>query len=222
MAGKKLTELRALVHGIATAMFTTRRADGHLVSRPMVTLDEAPGADFWFVTALGSDKLHEIAGDPHVNLAYYRDRTKEWVSVSGTATVTQNRAKLRLLYRPTWNAWFPESSDPRHGTADDPRMALVGVKAHSALYVRSDRPAPLAALELLRGYVTGETPNVGSITKVAPRDLHAPRRAKPAAGVVDAAPAASSLSTPAPSKPSRSTPAPSTPAPATNSTRRTR
>jgi len=178
MAGKKLTELRALVHGIETAMFTTRRADGHLVSRPMVTLDAAPGADFWFVTALGSDKLAELARDAHVNLAYYRDRTKEWVSISGTAKLTQNRPKLRRLYRPAWNAWFPEGSDPRHGTADDPRMVLIGVKAHAALYVRSDKPAPLAALELLRGYVTGETPQVGALKQVAARELHGPRHGK--------------------------------------------
>lgn len=206
MAGKKLAELRALVHGIATAMFTTRRADGHLVSRPMVTLDAAPGADFWFVTALGSDKLAELARDPHVNLAYYRDRTKEWVSVSGTARTTRDRKKLRALYRPSWNAWFPEDGDPRHGTADDPRMVLIGVKAHSALYVRSERPAPLAALELLRGYVTGEMPNVGARRLVAGRELRRPRHAKRATRAARAP-----RPTPAPAAPRRSNRTPRSP-----------
>jgi len=34
---KKLDELYALIDGIEIAMFTTRRPDGQLVSRPMAT-----------------------------------------------------------------------------------------------------------------------------------------------------------------------------------------
>src|SRR5262249_29621033 len=83
--GKNLKELYDLIEGIEIAMFTTRRSDGHLVSRPMATQTQAEGADLWFVTDIESHKLDELELDPHVNLAYYRDRTREWVSVSGTA-----------------------------------------------------------------------------------------------------------------------------------------
>ena len=65
-------ELRKLVEAIETAMMTTRRADGHLVSRPMAVQASAPGADFWFVTERDSEKLDELRADPHVNLAFYR------------------------------------------------------------------------------------------------------------------------------------------------------
>ena len=34
---KKITDLYKLVEGIEIAMFNTRRADGHLVARPMDT-----------------------------------------------------------------------------------------------------------------------------------------------------------------------------------------
>jgi hypothetical protein len=90
-----------------------------------------------------------------VNLAYYRDHTKEWVSVSGLAVASRHRPRIRALYEPSWKVWFPESADPSHGTAEDPRMVLVGVTAHAALFQRSDKPGPLATLELFRGYVTG-------------------------------------------------------------------
>ena len=70
-------------------MFTTRRLDGRLVSRPMATQERGERADFWFVTDGESHKLDELQHDPHVNLSYYRDRTREWVSVSGTARVSQ-------------------------------------------------------------------------------------------------------------------------------------
>jgi general stress protein 26 len=39
--GKRLAELHTLIEKIETAMFTTRRADGRLVSRPMATQTQA-------------------------------------------------------------------------------------------------------------------------------------------------------------------------------------
>src|ERR671913_175765 len=88
---KKLEDLYDLIEGIEIAMFTTRRPDGRLVSRPMATQTQAEGSDLWFVTDIESNKLDELQFDPHVNLAYYKDRTREWVSVSGTATMSQER-----------------------------------------------------------------------------------------------------------------------------------
>ena len=35
--------------------------------------------------------LEELVTDPHVNCGFYKDRTREWVSVSGTARVTQDK-----------------------------------------------------------------------------------------------------------------------------------
>jgi general stress protein 26 len=179
MAGKKLRELYALIEGIETAMFTTRRRDGHLVSRPMATQAKAPGADLWFVTMEEFAKLGEIEADPHVNLSYYKDRTREWVSVSGTAHATRNRAKIRLLWRPDWKIWFPPSGDPRDGTPDDPRMVLVGVKAHSATFMTSDRPGVLAILEIVKGFVTGSQPHLGTVKELKPAELRGRRGGRP-------------------------------------------
>ena len=68
---KKLDELYKLIEGIEIAMFTTRRADGRLVSRPMATQKREPGADLWFVTDIESTKVDELVADPNVALAYY-------------------------------------------------------------------------------------------------------------------------------------------------------
>ena len=92
---KKIEDLYKLIAGIQVAMFTTRRADGHLVSRPMATQERSSGADLWFATDLESHKLDELENDPFVNLSYYRDGTREWVSVSGRARLVTDRAKVR-------------------------------------------------------------------------------------------------------------------------------
>ena len=53
------------------------------------------------------ERRHELSGptripslrsgatraDPHLNLSYYKDRTREWISVSGIATITSDREK---------------------------------------------------------------------------------------------------------------------------------
>ena len=83
---KKIDDLYDLIEGIETAMFTTRRSNGQLVSRPMATQHRIEGADLWFVTNVDTHKLDELALDPHVNCAYYNKKTREWVSVSGVAT----------------------------------------------------------------------------------------------------------------------------------------
>ena len=163
---KELSKLFEMIDELETAMLTTRRRDGHLVSRAMANQKHAPGADLWFVTTDGTDKLDEVAADPHVNLAYYKDRTREWVSVAGLAKVSRDRAIIRELYAPDWKAWFPDEGDPRHGTPDDPRMVLIGVDVHSAVYLEVNKPQPLVLYEIAKGWLTGTDPDIGEMHKV--------------------------------------------------------
>jgi len=165
----EISRLYDLIEDLDTAMMTTRRADGKLVSRPMANQDWASGADLWFVTEKDSDKVREIQADPNVNLAYYKDRTREWVSVTGTARIVDDRSKIRVLYKPDWKAWFSEDGlpeDKRAGTAEDPRMVLIGVRAELATWMTVNKPQPLVLLDLVKGMVTGKEPNIGDVHSV--------------------------------------------------------
>ena len=169
--GKKLEDLYELIEGIEIAMFTTRRPDGHLVSRPMATQTQAGGTDLWFVTDIDTHKLDELDFDPHVNLSYYRDGSREWVSVSGTAIVSRDRRAIRELYRPDWRAWFGDEGGERNGGPDDPRIALILVDVHSVTYLKVDKPKPLVLFEVVKGMVTGPPPNVGQQRTVSRSEL---------------------------------------------------
>jgi general stress protein 26 len=161
-----LAKLYEHIEDIEIAMMTTRRTDGHLQSRAMATQKRAEGADLWFVTLDDTQKVRDLAGDPHVNLSYYKDRTREWISVSGIATITRDRAKIHELYAPDWQAWFPKEGDPRHGTKDDPRMALIGVAIHAAMFLEVNKPQPVVLFELVKGWLTGSTPELGETHQV--------------------------------------------------------
>lgn len=158
------------IESIDTTMMTTRRSDGHLRSRAMANQKHAAGADLWFVCKEGTAKLADIENDPHVNLSYYRDGNREWVSVSGTAVISRDRAKIHELYAPDWKMWFDDDGDPRHGTPDDPRMVLIGVTVHAAEFLEVTKSKPALLFELVKGFVTGNEPEFGEMHKlVEPR-----------------------------------------------------
>ena len=169
---KKLDQLFGLIDGISVAMFTTRRPDGNLVSRPMQVQGRQEGADLWFVTDGETHKMDELEADPHVNLSFYRDRTREWVSVSGRARVVTDRAKIHELYKPDWKAWFPDDGPGRDGGPDDPRLALIAVDADTVVYMVSNTPRPVVLFEVVKGILTGQQPNVGETHVVSGQEMH--------------------------------------------------
>ena len=175
---KKLDDLYELIDGIEVAMMTTHRPDGRLVSRAMQTQARRAQADLWFVTNVESEKLDELARDPQVNLAYYHDRTREWVSVSGRAILTRDRDLVHGLYKPDWKVWFTDEGGERNGGPDDPRIALILVEAESVRYSKRDRPGIAVLFELAKSMVTGGTPDVADVRTVTGREL---RRDEPRA-----------------------------------------
>ena len=128
----------------------------------MATQTQADGSDLWFVTNIETHKLEELEYDPQVNLAYYKDRTREWVSVSGLATVTQDRQLIHELWKKDWQAWFGSEAGERDGGPEDPRLALILVDIQSVIYLKLDKPQPVVLFEVAKAMVTGTTPKLGA------------------------------------------------------------
>jgi general stress protein 26 len=165
-AEEHLDQLYGLIEKIEVAMFTTRRSDGRLVSRPMATQKRDPIADLWFVTDAESHKTDELEADPNVNLGYFDTRSWEWVSVSGTARISTDRDRIRALYQPDWRAWFGKEDDVRDGGPDDPRLSLLLVDVDSVIYMKRDKPKPVVLFEIAKGMITGDEPDIGEVRKL--------------------------------------------------------
>jgi len=175
MSESHVDDLYDLIDGIEVAMLTTRRSDGQLVSRAMQTQRRTAGADLWFVTSIESHTFEELAFDPHVNLSYYRARTRAWVSVSGKAILSRDRDLIRGLYKPDWNIWFRREhpDDKKGGTPDDPRIALILVEAQAVTYFKRDRALPLVLFDLARAMMGGPPPNFGDEREISADELRA-------------------------------------------------
>jgi general stress protein 26 len=172
---KKLEELDALIDGIETAMFTTRRHDGHLVSRPMATQKRIKDSDLWFVTDSDAHKLDDLLMDPHVNCSYYNMKSREWVSVSGVARISRDKKKIHDLYEPDWKAWFGDEGGDRNGGPNDPRLALIEVEAHEATYLKSNQPRAVQLFKVAKALITGDAPKIGDMRHVGKKELEARR-----------------------------------------------
>jgi general stress protein 26 len=111
----------------------------------------------------------------HVNLAFYKDRTREFVSVAGTAVLTGDRETIRRLWSPDWRPWFEDKGGALDGSAEDPRLFLIGVNAESAHYLELDEPQVLAAFAVARGMLTGKAPHVGEVERVSGQEMRRDR-----------------------------------------------
>jgi general stress protein 26 len=148
----ELDTIHHIMRGARFATVTTRGAGGALFSRPLAVLDHDFDGTVWFFTQDPSPKTAEIAGDPHVNVAYADGASH--VSLSGTATVSRDAALIDKFWNPWAEAWF-------EGGREDPSVALLEVSADTVEFWHVDKPAVLRAFEVAKGLVTGSAPDVG-------------------------------------------------------------
>ncbi len=121
-----IADIADLIKGTEAVMFTTRNADGRLVSRPLAVRSPAFDGCAWFLTALDSKKLREIETDPWVNLAYANASNGAYVSIEGHARVLIDRARIAALWSDADDAmFFPAGKD-------DPNLAVICVEADTA------------------------------------------------------------------------------------------
>ncbi|HYP06225.1 MAG TPA: pyridoxamine 5'-phosphate oxidase family protein [Bryobacteraceae bacterium] len=144
-----IQKLGELIKGIPIAMLTTVDDEGCLRSRPMANQDEAFDGTLWFFTEADSTKVHELERDRHVNLSYADASDNRYVSVSGTASVVRDRAKMKELWSPLHKAWFPKG-------LEDPNIALLRVEVEKAEYWDSPSSAVVRLFGFAKALATGK------------------------------------------------------------------
>lgn len=142
--GQFVSILRTFEH----AMLVTERGS-QLRSRPMAIADRTDDGRVWFITDVESAKLDEMTDKPQVNLAMQQD--SRFLSVSGTARVTRDPAKIDELWNDLHSVWFPKGRN-------DPTLVLLEiVPTYVEYWDRSGVEAIKFMFETARSAITGET-----------------------------------------------------------------
>lgn len=156
---ENLNKLIDLVKDIDFTMMTTIDDDGSLRSRPMSTQKISEDGVIWFFTGYESGKSQEIVHDSHVNLSYSKPSDNVYVSISGKAKLSKDRAKIEELWSPELKAWFK-------GGKDDPNIGLIKVDIEKAEYWDSPNSAVTHLIGFVKSTLSGESYDPGENKKI--------------------------------------------------------
>ena len=151
-------KLAELIKDIHIAMLTTVAADGSLHSRPMATQNTPFNGEVVFLTREDSPKVDEIKQDAQVSLCY-SDAKSSFVTLTGRAALSNDRALIAALWNPMYKAWFPE------GEAD-PKIRVLRVQVDQAEYWDAPASALARKVQVLARAATGGKTSVGDHAKV--------------------------------------------------------
>jgi len=132
-----------IVEDVTFCMFVTR--DGEcLRSRPMTLKSDAVSGEFQFLAARTSETAEEIRRNPSVNLAFAEPKERDYVSVSGQATVGQDRALIAELWSPYAQKFFG-------GSPDSADVVVIHVVPERAEYWDGETQAAKGVWKVLKG-----------------------------------------------------------------------
>ena len=151
-------KLHELVESFGLAMLVTHTAEGQMRARPMALAKAYENGSLWFATDKHSAKVEEIEQESHVAITM-QDKTR-FVSISGVATLRDDRAKLAELWKTEWKVWFP-------GGKDDPNIALLEVSGTRGEYWDNSGLSGLKYLiEAGKALLSGTRPEIENDPKI--------------------------------------------------------
>jgi general stress protein 26 len=146
-----------LMKKIGFAMLVTR--DGEkLRARPMSAYLDRDANAIYLLSDARRHKDDEIARNPNINLSFANAGDQKYVSVTGTAVVSNDRAKIKELFTTPAKAWWD--------SAEDPNIRVLKITPDDAEFW--DSPGTVISyVKMAAAAVTGTRPDIGTNRKVA-------------------------------------------------------
>lgn len=142
------THLLELLKDFEESMLITRSPAGRMQGRPMSVAEVGPDGELWYCADVDSGKAEQIEADPEV--AVIMQGKAKFVSVSGRARLSRDRAQIDRLWQESWKLWFP-------GGKDDPSLCLIAVTPSEGQWWDNSGTRGLKfAWEAAKAYVTGQ------------------------------------------------------------------
>ncbi len=151
---KAIEKLKQIAEDARTCMFITFSDSRPLPSRPMALQTVDTDGKLYFFSAKNSDKNHEIKEDAAVQLVFLNNGSSEYLSVFGTAKISQDRAKIRELWSAWAKAWFQDGPD-------DPNLSLITVQPEESMYWDTKHNKMVQLMKIAASIVTGKTMDDG-------------------------------------------------------------
>jgi len=160
VAAEDLDRIKSLIEDVEVAMLTSLDNEGLLRARPMGTVqaDIAPGV-VWFFAKVSAAKTGDILHDRRVGVTYESRSKHAYVSLSGIASVTQDRARIDQLWQSAYETWFPSGKS-------DPDLVLIAVTIEALEYWDTSSARMVPIWGWAQAKLTGEASDRTGYTRV--------------------------------------------------------
>lgn len=147
------------IRKIKVGMMTSR--DGEVLrSRPMYLTQKTFDGTLWFFTHAESHKAMEVGAQSDVNISFMDIDADEYVSVSGSASLSQEQSVVDELWNPMVAAWFPEGKESKS-------VMLLKIQVKSAEVWDSQEGKMKQMFDMLKANMTRDTPDMGNNVKLS-------------------------------------------------------
>ncbi|KAL8637159.1 MAG: hypothetical protein Q9228_005544 [Teloschistes exilis] len=176
---EQFKELYKIIDGLKGSLLTTIRPGVGPVSRSMAVAKRV-GPDILYLANIHSQKFEDMKQDKTVQVTFQNSSNQDWVSISGTAVTTDNAdPRIKQVYSKGVNAWFGDLGDGIHtGMPEDPRMALIEVKANYIAYWKTTSSMPGFIKEVAQASLTGQVADTGVNRQLFDKDIEVARESE--------------------------------------------
>jgi general stress protein 26 len=146
-----IDKMKELVKKAETCFFCTAAAsDSSTGARPMSVQEVDDRGNLWFLSASDSHKNEELVRDPSVRLYFQGSAHSDFLTLSGRATVSRDKARIKDLWEPIVKTWFTEGEN-------DPRITVIKVSPTQGYYWDTKHGTAIAGAKMLIGAAIGRT-----------------------------------------------------------------
>lgn len=148
---KAIEKMKELVKKAETCFFCTAVTSRDSIgTRPMSVQEVDDQGNLWFLSADDSHKNEELARDPSVRLYFQGSAHSDFLTLSGRASVSRDKVKIKELWEPIVKTWFTEG-------VDDPRITVIKVTPTEGHYWDTKHGTAIAGAKMLVGAAIGKT-----------------------------------------------------------------
>lgn len=142
-----------MLRSFSTAMLITGQPGENLHARPMAIAKVDDAGLFYFLSGKDTLKVHEIVENTRVHVTYQTDRDR-YLSIAGFASLTDDPAMIRDLWKEPFKVWFP-------GGPEDENVVLIAVNPTEAEFWDNTWKNKVQYIwQAATSYVTGTTPDI--------------------------------------------------------------
>src|SRR5215212_4430686 len=152
LSGEKgIKKIKELVDKASSCFFcTSPNSTLPVTARPMAVQDTDDQGNLWFLSAADSHKNKEISKDPKVQLFFQGSHHSDFLTVTGKASISRDKDKIKEFWNPIMKTWFTEGED-------DPRITVIKVAVDNGYYWDTKNSMFVSLIKRLTGAVVGKT-----------------------------------------------------------------